>query len=77
MLSNCCKNTRSFSRNAYDPKMSIKKTSMFPSRLSNLQTAKQADNIFKASYRVDLKKMGALNVRHFKVDKIGLLITPM
>lgn len=39
--------------------------------VTNSQSAEQLNNIFKATFGVDLKKMECLNFGYLKVDKIG------
>ena len=51
--------------------MSIEMASMTPNPVTNVQAAEQVNNLFKASFGVDLKKMGVLNSGYLKVDKIG------
>lgn len=54
-----------------EPGMSIEMASMVANPVTNVQAAEQVNNIFKATFGVDLKKMGVLNTGYLKVDKIG------
>ncbi|MBP9617866.1 DUF6140 family protein [Bacteroides stercorirosoris] len=53
-----------------EPGMSIEIASMYPP-ITHLPTAEQVNNIFKATFGVDLKKMGMLNSGYLRVDRIG------
>lgn len=53
-----------------EPGMSIEMASMVANPVTNVQAAEQVNNIFKATFGVDLKKMG-VNTGYLKVDKIG------
>ena len=53
-----------------EPGMSIEIASMVPNPVTNIQASEQVNSIFKATFGVDLKKMGCLNMGYLKVDKI-------
>ena len=44
-----------------EPGMSVEMATMLSHPVTNLQAAEQLNNIFKATFGVDLKKMGCLN----------------
>lgn len=54
-----------------EPGMSVEMASMVGNPINNLQTAEQLNNIFKATFGVDLKKMGCMNTGYLKAEKIG------
>lgn len=53
-----------------EPGMSIEIASMYHP-ITHLPTAEQVNNIFKATFGVDLKKMGMLNSGYLRADRIG------
>lgn len=53
-----------------EPGMSVEMAAI-SNPVTNLQSAEQLNNIFKATFGVDLKKMGCMNSGYLKVDIIG------
>ncbi len=51
--------------------MSVQMASRMPNIVTNPQLAEQLNNIFKAAYGVDLKKMGAMKSAYLHVEQMG------
>lgn len=51
--------------------MSIQIATLVANPVTNVEVAKQVNDLFIRNYGVDLKKMGILNTAYLEVEKIG------